>query len=75
MWWDGPWYGFHWMWIFPLIFLVVFVLFLFRGPVWAMCGGHRSHDREENAREILDRCYARGEISREEYQKMRKDLE
>jgi putative membrane protein len=63
------------MWIFPLICLVVFVLFIFRGPPWPMCGGYRRWDREENAREILDRRYARGEISREEYQRMRKDLE
>jgi len=40
-----------------------------------MCGGYRRQDREETAREILDRRYARGEISREEHQKMRKDLE
>jgi putative membrane protein len=63
------------MWIFPLIFLVVLVLFLFRGAGWPMCGGHRRQGREETAREILDRRYARGEISREEHQRMRKDLE
>jgi putative membrane protein len=63
------------MWIFPLIFLVVLVLFLFRGPGWPMCGGYRRGDREETAREVLDRRYARGEISREDYQRMRKDLE
>jgi putative membrane protein len=40
-----------------------------------MCGGHSSGEREESAREILDRRFARGEISREEYQRMRKDLE
>jgi putative membrane protein len=75
MWWDGPWHAFHWMWIFPLIFLAVLVLFLFRGPRWPMCGGHRQPDHEESARESLDRRYARGEISREEYQRIRKDLE
>lgn len=75
MWWDGPWYGFHWMWIFPLIFLLVFVLFLFRGRGWPMCGVYRRQDREASAREILDRRYARAEISREAYQSMRKDLE
>lgn len=73
--WDGPWWGFHWMWIFPVIFLVVFALLLFRGPGRFMCGGHSSGEREESAREILDRRFARGEISREEYQRMRKDLE
>jgi putative membrane protein len=55
------------------MFLVVLFLFCRAGS--AMCGGHRRRDREENAREILDRRYARGEISREEHQRMRKDLE
>ena len=73
--WDGPWWGFPWMWIFPLLFLAVFILFLFRGPGCPMFGGHRSQDREENARQILDRRYAQGEISREDYQRMRKELE
>ncbi|MDA8361185.1 MAG: SHOCT domain-containing protein [Gammaproteobacteria bacterium] len=31
--------------------------------------------KEESARDILDRRYARGEISREEYREMRKELE
>lgn len=75
MWWDGQWYGFPWMWIFALIFLACLFLFFFRGRGGPMCGGHRRQDREASAREILDRRYARGEISREEYQRMRKDLE
>jgi putative membrane protein len=75
MWWDGPWYGFHWMWIFPVVFLLLCAVFLFRGPGWLMHGGHGRNHREESAREILDRRYAGGEISREEYQRMRKDLE
>jgi putative membrane protein len=63
------------MWIFPLMFLVVMLLFLFRGAGWPMCAGHGMHKREESAREILDRRYARGEISRADYQQMKKDLE
>ncbi|MBI5637717.1 MAG: SHOCT domain-containing protein [Nitrospinae bacterium] len=74
MWMHEPWYGFPWMWIFPLLFFIVMLLFLFRGSGWPMCGGHRTHKRE-NAREILDRRYASGEISREEYQRMKKDIE
>ena len=31
--------------------------------------------KEESAKEIFDRRYARGEISREEYQQMKKELE
>lgn len=75
MWTSGPWMWFPWMWIFPLIFLVVMLLLLFRGGGSPMCGGHGTHTREAGARELLDRRYARGEISREEYQQMKKDLE
>ncbi|WP_197512888.1 SHOCT domain-containing protein [Acidihalobacter aeolianus] len=77
------------MWIFPLIFLVVMLIFLFlfifrggrgggNGP---MCGGWGIRDegmrdkKEASAKEILDRRYARGEISREEYRQMKKELE
>ncbi|MHB1094403.1 MAG: SHOCT domain-containing protein [Thiobacillus sp.] len=63
------------MWIFPLIFLIVILIFLFRSGGLPMCGSHGTHKREENARELLDRRYARGEISREEYQQIKKDLE
>lgn len=75
MWTYGPWGGFPWMWIFPLIFLVVMLLFLFRGGGRPMCGGRGMREREESARELLDRRYARGEIKREEYLQMKKDLE
>ncbi len=75
MWPYGWWGPFPWMWIFPLIFLVVLVLFLSRGMGWPGCGHRRPHDREETAREILDRRYARGEITREQYQQMKKDLD
>jgi len=65
------------MWIFPLIFLIVMLVFPFRGAGWPMYGGRgvRARDREESAREILDRRYARGETSQEECQRMRKGLE
>ena len=75
MWSHGPSDWFPWMWIFPLIFLVVMVLFLLRGPGWPMWGRHGMREREDSARAILDRRYARGEISQEEYHRIRKDLE
>lgn len=75
MWSHGPWEWFPLMWIFPLIFLVVMLLFLFRGAGWPMCSGRRMREEYGSAREILDRRYARGEISQEEYQRMKKDLE
>lgn len=47
------------------------------GGGWRICGGHgmQTRDRPEGAREILDRRYASGEINREEYLQMKKDLE
>ena len=75
MWAHGSWEWFPLMWIFPLIFLIVMLLFLFRGGGRPMCGGHGGRDREDGAREILDRRYARGEINHEEYQRMKKELE
>ena len=40
-----------------------------------MCGSHSTQGKEENARELLDRRYARGEITREEYQQIKKEFE
>ncbi|MBU2835059.1 SHOCT domain-containing protein [Acidithiobacillus thiooxidans] len=75
MWSYGSWGWFPLMWIFPLIFLVVLLLFLFRGRDWPMCGRRGLRDGEESAKAILDQRYARGEISQEEYQRMEKELE
>ncbi len=74
MWPDGGWAPFPWMMIFPLIFLVVMPLFLSRAFDWPMWGRRGTRGRGESAREILDRRYARGEITREQYQQMQKDL-
>lgn len=52
------------------------LIVLFRINGLPMYGSHKTHKkREEGARELLDRRYARGEINREEYQRMKKDLE
>lgn len=73
MWTNGSWGFFPWMWIFPVLFLIICVLFLSRMMGgWSMWGDRKS---PESAREILDRRYARGEISREVYAQMKKDLE
>jgi putative membrane protein len=73
MWWDGPWHAFPWFWVFPLIFLLIVLFVFWRGL--PMCGGHHRALREESARELLDRRYVRGEITADEYRRMRKDLE
>ena len=81
MWINSGWGWTPWMMIFPLFFLVlmvVFMVFMMRGGMGGgpMCGGsQKTPGSGETSREVLDRRYARGEITREEYQQMRKDLE
>lgn len=72
-WWHGWGFGWGFMWIFPLLFLIVMVLFLFRGPWW-MGRSHGHSDTRETAREILDRRYASGEITKEQYEEMKRTL-
>jgi putative membrane protein len=66
-----------------LIVLLIIGYVIWRGFGWGggCCGGHYGHygryvsdtDRE-NAMEILHRRYARGEISKEQYEQMKKDI-
>ncbi len=80
----GPWYG-PW-YLFPIIGLVLMVVMLFlvfgpRGPFAYFSGrrewgGPSDHDpRQENALDILKRRYAGGEITREQFEQMRRDVE
>ena len=70
-WW---WHGFGFMWIFPLLFLIVMILLLFRGVPGCFWRSSRRDDRRESPREILDRRYANGEITREQYEEMKRVL-
>ena len=75
--------GFFW-WLLPFLFFIICIgmvaLFFRRGGMprmmSPMCGHHHPHhDESVSAKEILERRYARGEIGREEYQKIKQDLE
>ncbi len=69
--------GFGWMWLMPILWIVVLGLI-----VWAVVagvsgqGGSKSSDysKEDSALEVLKRRYARGEIDKEEYEEKKKDL-
>ena len=74
-WWGG-------MWIFPIIMITVMIIVLY---VFFRCGGfrppwqdHESYSGRKNnpetALDILKKRYAKGEIAREEFEKIKKDI-
>lgn len=73
--------GFGFGWIFMLLFwgLVIWGIFaLVRGASGGGCCGinHGTRGHEKNdAMDILKQRYAKGEISKEEFDRMKKDLE
>lgn len=77
--WMWPWGG---MWIFPMIMFAVMIIFfiVFFGrwgcapPWWGPRGHHRDSGESETALEILKKRYAKGEITREEFDQMKKDI-
>lgn len=72
-WWGDTWWH-GGMWIYPLIMLTIMLLVIYL--VFAR-GGWRppwSGTRSETALEILKKRYARGEISKEEFEQIKQDL-
>lgn len=74
-WW--PPHAFASLWVVPIGFVLICLLFLFaylfRSP-GSLCGRRERHEFCEAAREILDRRYASGEISAEQYKEMKRVL-
>jgi putative membrane protein len=70
--------GFGWWGIPGMILLWIGLVFLAVWLVRVIFASPRSPDSHANrpptAREILDQRYARGEISREQYELMKKDI-
>ena len=69
--------GYGWMWLIPVFWIVLVGLI-----IWAIVAAVRtSHEpkgsdssRADSALEMLKKRYARGEISKEEYEEKKKDL-
>lgn len=73
---DWWWHGMPFMWIFPFLFVIALVF-----CVLMMTGGFRRWGMREgtgggraSARDILDERYARGDLTREQYEEMRQVL-
>lgn len=72
--------GFGW-WFFPFgfFFFLIFMFFIFRVAFWGWGGGWGWRRRYwygyGDAREILRQRYARGEITKEQFEQMSRDLE
>lgn len=70
-----------WWWIFPIVMMIL-CFFMMRRGMGCMMGGHDTQDATDphrstspdSAREILDKRYALGEISKEEYEEKKKDI-
>jgi len=73
-WWG---HGFGFMWLLPLLFFVVLIFFMrgMFGQGSFGCGSRGGNTpSRESAREILDKRFAKGEVTKEEYEEMRKTL-
>ena len=72
---DGHMMG-PWGWVFMLIFWVLVIVALVYGVRW-LAGRNRQGGNAEGRTPlgILKERYARGEITREEFERMKKDLE
>ena len=70
--WHGGW-GVMGFIPFGLLIVVVLAILLIRGgPSWG--AGRDRESRRESALEILDRRYASGEITKPQYEEMKRDL-
>jgi len=84
----GGWGGFPMLFMLPIgiVILIIIGYVIYRGVWWGggCCGGHyghyghdvhyRSNEERETAMEILRRRYARGEITKEQFEQMKKDI-
>lgn len=73
--WMGNWFGFGILGaVISLIFWILVIIAIVFLIKYLLYRGHRE-ESEEDALEVLKKRYAKGEISNEEYDKMKKELD
>ncbi len=70
---GGAWNGFHWGWLIPIAMMILCFVMM-RRHRRCILGWHGSRHNPESAREILDKRYALGEISKEEYEEKKREI-
>lgn len=71
---DGYWMDWSYGWMGLHMLIWIFVLFVFLYFVFRMVG-KSDIQKSETPRDIIDRRYASGEIDKEEYERLKKDLQ
>lgn len=64
----GGWWWWGWMWIWVFIAIIVILVLSGRGP------GRRGREYRDPAEDIARQRYARGEITKEEFERLLQDL-
>ena len=75
MYWSN--YGWGWGMGFGWFFMVIFWVLVILGIVYlikVITGIGKKEEKEETAIDILNKRYAKGEISKEEFDRMKEDL-
>lgn len=72
----GPWMmgGWGWMWFMPVLWLLFLGLIIWAIVAAVRRPGESGESTEGSALEILKKRYARGEISKEEFEEKKKNL-
>jgi len=68
---NGMWFG--WIFLLVILGLIIWVAVTMINKKQSR-GDHRNQHHEEDALDILNKRYARGEITRDEYERLKDDL-